>query len=106
MVLDRIDTLIWLDLPRRVIWPRVFRRTFNRVWKQEELWHGNRETWRNSFFSRESIIWWAMKTFNLRRRQYAAAFADPALDHLTRVRFRSPRQLSAWLATLPQEANA
>ncbi|MBK9560860.1 MAG: adenylate kinase [Candidatus Microthrix sp.] len=37
------DTVVWLDLPRRVVMTQLLRRTLRRVLTREELWNGNRE---------------------------------------------------------------
>jgi adenylate kinase family enzyme len=66
------DTLIWLDLPLPVVMARLLRRTLRRVATKEDLWGtGNRETWQNSFFSRQSILLWALKTHRRNRAKYA-----------------------------------
>jgi len=66
------DTLIWLDLPLPLVMWRLVRRTAWRAATREELWGtGNRETWRNAFFSRQSILLWALKTHGRNRRRFA-----------------------------------
>ena len=55
LLLERADTIVWLDLPRRTVWSQVFWRTIRRAITREELWHGNRESFRLSFFSRDSM---------------------------------------------------
>ena len=77
-----------------------------RVVRREELWHGNRETFRHSFASRDSILLWFLRTFRRRRRQYEAAMADPTNAHLTFVRLRSPREAERWLAAIPRREGA
>lgn len=42
----RADTLVWLDYPAQVVFWRVLTRTLRRVVGRQELWNGNRETWR------------------------------------------------------------
>jgi len=98
MILERADTLIWLDLPRWTVTTQLLRRTLRRVCTREDLWHGNRESIRNSFLSRDSILWWSIKTHGLRRRQYRAIFADPAWAHLRRIRLASRGQVAKWLS--------
>src|SRR5688500_4629523 len=47
LVLEGADTVVWLDLPRRVWLPRLVARTVRRVLTGEELWNGNHESLRN-----------------------------------------------------------
>jgi adenylate kinase family enzyme len=100
MALERCDTLVWLDLPRWQTHWQVTRRTLGRVITQEPLWHGNTESWR-TMLSGDSIIWWSIKTFGRRRREYAELFRDPALARLRRIRLRSRGELDRWLAAIP-----
>lgn len=99
LVLARCDTIVWLDLPRREVFPQIIRRTLTRAWTKQPLFHGNVEGWRQ-VLSRESMIWWSIKTFARRRRAYTALFAEPAHASKTLVRLRSRAQVDAWLAAL------
>lgn len=98
---DRAQTVVWLDYAFLVSGWRLLRRTVLRAARSEELWHGNRESFRKSFASRDSILLWFLRTFRRRRRQYEAAMADPANAHLAFVRLRSPREADRWLAGVP-----
>ena len=100
LILQRADTLVWLDLPRHQVFMQVLRRTIRRVWTKKPMWHNNRESWRLSFFSRDSILLWSMQTFARRRRQYATLFADPRYAHLIRIRLSSRQEVDRWLAHL------
>ncbi len=79
---------------------RLARRTLHRIVTQEVLWGGNREGWREQFFSRNSLFLWALQTYPRRRREYPALFARPEYAHLTVVRLRSPRAARDWLDSL------
>ena len=92
LVLDRADVVVWLDLPRRVWLPRLFRRTLSRIVRREELWSGNRETFRNAFMSRDSLLLFALRTYPRRRRLYPQELARYNV-----VRLRSPREVERWL---------
>jgi hypothetical protein len=92
-VLERADFIVWLDLPFRTVARRIWSRTLRRIRTREELWAGNRETWRDAFFSRDSLFLWVVKSHRSRRRRY--------LERLGRyqfVRLRSPKEIEAWLA--------
>ncbi|MBM3223837.1 MAG: adenylate kinase [Candidatus Tectomicrobia bacterium] len=64
LVLSQANTVLWLRLPFRVAFWRLLKRTIRRAWTQQLLWEGNpnRESWRESFFSRESILLYALTT--------------------------------------------
>jgi hypothetical protein len=91
-VLERADFIVWLDLPFRVIAPRIWTRTLRRIRTREELWAGNRETWRDAFFSRDSLFVWIVRTHRSRRQRYL-----DRLDRYEFVRLRSQQEVDAWL---------
>jgi adenylate kinase family enzyme len=95
LVLERADVVIWLDLPRRVWLPRLLRRTLSRIVQREELWSGNRETFRNAFLSRNSLLLFAWRRYPLNRRRYPKELARYSV-----VRLRSPREVERWLASV------
>jgi adenylate kinase family enzyme len=93
LVLERADVVVWVDLPRRVWFPRLLRRTVRRILRREALWSGNRERFRRAFLSRESLLLYALRHERRRREIYPARLAR--YDH---VRLRSPREVERWLA--------
>jgi adenylate kinase family enzyme len=99
LVLGRCDTIVWLDLPRWQVWPAITLRTLSRAWSREPMWHGNVERW-STVFSRDSMIWWSIKTYSMRRRRYTALFASPDLSGKALIRLRSRGEINAWLASL------
>jgi adenylate kinase family enzyme len=95
LVLERADTVVWLDLPVRVWLPRLVRRTVGRVVRKEELWAGNRETFRNVFFRRDSLLVFALRTHRPRRKRYAKELA-----RFNVVRLRSMSELDGFLRSV------
>ncbi len=100
VVWARADTLVWLDYALWRILLQLFRRTTRRVVAREELWSGNRESFRNAFLSRNSLFLWALKTYRRRRLLYPAMLALPEHRHLRVLRFRSPRETRRWLEAI------
>jgi adenylate kinase family enzyme len=96
----RADTLIWLDYPLWLTIQRLLQRSIRRLINGEELWGGNRETWRALFFSRDSLLLFALKTHFSRRRNFEQALAQPEHAHLTVMRFRTPAATDHWLTTV------
>ncbi|HLG01645.1 MAG TPA: AAA family ATPase [Acidimicrobiia bacterium] len=89
----RADTIVWLDYPVRIRWPRVVRRSIRRAVDKQELWNGNRE--QLSFWVRpDHPIWWTLTHHRTIRREYTAVSDERWL------RFRHPRAAERWLRTL------
>jgi adenylate kinase family enzyme len=95
-VLRQADTVVWLDLPLRTCLGRLWTRTTHRIRTKEELWGGNRETWRGAFWGRESLFWWTIRHHRSRQRRWPPRFA--ALPDLTVVRLRTPAEVNAFLS--------
>lgn len=100
IVWGRATTIIWLDYGLPVILPRLFKRTLQRVRTQEELWNGNRETWRGAFFSRDALFFWALKTYRKHRQSYPTWLSRPEYSHLSVIYLHSPGETNRWLSAL------
>ena len=98
LVWPSADTLVWLDLPLSLVMWRLVRRTIRRAVTREELWGtGNRESFVNAFFSRQSILLWALKTHRRNREKYGKECAALA-ETMQVVRLSSPREVERFLA--------
>jgi hypothetical protein len=98
----RADTVVWLDLPRRIVMRQVVWRTIRRALTREVLWNGNREPLTNftSLDPNKNVIVWSWSTFDQLRQRYASAMADRDWRHLRFVRLRSNREARDWLAKI------
>lgn len=95
------DTLVWLDLPLPLVMGRLLRRTVRRIRTREELWGtGNRETFRQAFLSRQSILLWAWRTHGLNRDRFERACADLPPGK-TVIRLRSAKEVERFLEKGP-----
>jgi adenylate kinase family enzyme len=97
LVLERADTVVFLDLSfwltlRRVVW-----RTLSRIVTREELWNGNRESLRLAL-SRDSIIWWVVTQHRRYREKWPPRYE--AFPHLRVVRLHSPREVRDFLQSI------
>ena len=103
IVWARADTVIWLDYPFVLVFWRLIRRTWRRVFLQQSLWNENREGWRQ-VFSRDSIFLWRLRSFGKKRRHYLALIQQPENAHLAFIHLTSPQQTTTWLqSTFPSE---
>lgn len=94
------DTYVWLDYPRRVVFPRVVRRTLGRVLLRRELWNGNRESWTSLLRPdrRQNILLWSWTQHHGYRRYYEDA--STADRQASWVRLRTPREAERWLSVI------
>lgn len=102
------DTVVWVSPPRwRMTWQAVTR-TVRRVVTRQELWNGNRESWRGLLFWRgeDSVLWWAWTTYARSQERYAQAMSDPRWRHLTFHRLRSRREVDRFIAQVRGQLSA
>ncbi|MCB0113155.1 MAG: AAA family ATPase [Caldilineaceae bacterium] len=104
IVWRRATTLIWLDYPFWLVMWRIVSRTFLRALGHQELWNGNRESIRQGFFSRNSVILWSFNTYHRRRKEYPVLLQQPEYAHLNVIIHHSPAETKRWLSTLKSQS--
>ncbi len=104
VVWPEADTLVWLDYSFPRTFSRLIRRTTLRRVRNEELWNGNRESLRSHFFSKDSLLWWAISTHWRHRRSYPEEFAR--YPNLRVIHFHNPRETEAWLRGIERRFSA
>ena len=91
-IIDRLDLIVWLDLP---LWLKLFRaarRSWRRLRRHEVLWNGNYETWRGSYIGKDSVIGYAFfKHFRHREQIPQKPYASKM------VRLRARQEADRWL---------
>lgn len=105
IVWPRATTIVWLNYDLFTVFTRLLRRTLRRLAARELLWNGNRESFRLTFLSRESILVWAASTFHRRRREFAQLKQGHDYPHLAWLEFREPRQTERYLRAISEEAS-
>lgn len=97
IVWQRATAIIWLDysLPRTFY--RSLNRTTRRILSGEEIFSGNHETFRQAFFSRDSILLWVMTSFFKNRRQYSELLRRNNSTEKRIFIFWHPRQTERFL---------
>jgi adenylate kinase family enzyme len=105
--LSRADSLIWLHLPWRLSFWRLLKRTVWRAWTGEPLYNesGPRESWRLSFTSSRSILWWSISHHRIGVRTTRERIAQlppgvPAYE------LRSPAEVRAFLEAVEVSSQA
>lgn len=93
LVIARAELVVWLDLPLHVFFPRLVRRTLTRAVRREVLWNGNRESFRDAVWGKDSLLVYALRTYRGRRAAWPALLAP-----YPHVRLASAREVDAFLA--------
>lgn len=88
----RADTIVWLDYPPWVVWPRVLRRNVGWALGKTSVWSGNTMTLSRAW----SGVRHSVRTYGGKRRDYPGYLAE--FPRACVLRFRSPRAAAHWLA--------
>ena len=96
-----IDTVIWLDIPFYINLYQSIQRAVRRAVFRHRLWESsnNRESF-SKMFSRDSIIWWMIKTHQKNRQQYITMINDPQYSHIRFIHLKSRKDIDEFLASI------
>jgi adenylate kinase family enzyme len=94
---SRATHIVWLNYSRWIVFPRVIRRTVRRTFTQEQLWHGNRESFRKAFLSRESVLLWSFETYSKNLLKYRGLKGSNDYSHLQWSELTHPAQATDFI---------
>jgi len=97
---SRATTIIWLNYPFPLVLYRSISRSFKRSVTQEIIFSGNRESFKRSFFSRESIILWVVKTHSLKRGKYGELLRSKKYSDLEIIELKSQSEATCYIRGL------
>jgi hypothetical protein len=97
LVWGNATTLIWLNYPFYLVFPRSLMRTCRRIITRESLFSGNRESLRIT--DPGGIPWWVVRSFWRHRREYPATLRQAEFSHLQVFEFTWPDQTERFLGS-------
>ena len=89
----RVQMVVYLDLPFHIVLYRIIKRSLVRGIKNEELWHGNKETLWKHLFTRDSMILWTIRHFPENHKRYTELSEESEYSHIKFVRLRSRKEV-------------
>eukprot|EP00823_Brevimastigomonas_motovehiculus_P007066 TRINITY_DN6072_c0_g1_i1.p1 TRINITY_DN6072_c0_g1~~TRINITY_DN6072_c0_g1_i1.p1 ORF type:complete len:177 (-),score=22.82 TRINITY_DN6072_c0_g1_i1:62-571(-) len=101
------QAIVWLDYSFYRLFCQLTRRTFLRWWRGELLWGTNHESFFRHFklWSKDSLYYWLVKTYPIKRREYTHLLQLPENQHLKVYRFHTLEQTQAWLQSFADANN-
>ena len=94
LVLRQSDTVIWLDLPWRVMFWRMLARSFRRAWDKNKICGDNTESWRQ-MFSKNALWWyWVTNRSTFKQRHERLSVLVPPATPV--IRLTSAQDLDAF----------
>ncbi len=105
IIWEKVDVIIWLNYSFPIVFWRALKRTLYRIFSQKELYAGNREKFLTSFFSSDSMLWWVIKTYKRRKKEYGQLSNRNNLSHLEIIQLNNPKEAELFLQNLQLELN-
>jgi len=100
LVWSQATSVVWLDYSFRLTFGRALIRTVRRCIRREELFSGNRESFRKSFLSRDSILLWVVSSFRGRRRELTEIIQSDQFPGIRFYRFETPEDAEVFLSQI------
>jgi len=97
IIWPKADTIIWLNYGFAFTLWRSVKRSFLRAITKKKLFSNNVESFYTSFFTRDSVIWWMIKTHKRRKMEYPKLLAQEQWNHLKVLVFKKPRETKNFL---------
>ena len=103
-----VDMVIWIDFSFTRTLLQALKRAVLRATFKNELWPGtgNTESFRKSFFSKDSIVLWTINTYHKNRIKHLGIMADDEYKHIRFVQLRSPIACERFLARMKENLSA
>lgn len=92
----RLDTLVWLDLPRWRLLIRLYMRSWQRWRSKQLLWGSNYERFWSQFKiwnKEDSLVWWIWTQDARKRRRLLSITDDPQWAHIRVIRLTSTKEI-------------
>tara|TARA_B100000686_G_C16645615_1_gene892622 strand:+ start:536 stop:1090 length:555 start_codon:yes stop_codon:yes gene_type:complete len=90
---ERVQMVVYIDLPFHIVLYRIIKRSLLRGIRNEELWHGNKETVWKHLFTRDSMILWTIRTFHKNRKKYTEFFGKEEYSHIKFIRLCTKKEV-------------
>jgi|AntRauTorcE11897_2_1112592.scaffolds.fasta_scaffold23176_2 adenylate kinase family enzyme len=73
---SKADAIIWCDYSFTTVLARLLKRTLDRSITKKELWNGNKESLRMQFFSKDSVLYYMIRTWRNKKQRYENIFVN------------------------------
>lgn len=96
---QKTQSIIWLDYSFTLTMYRAIKRALSRILTGKELWPntGNKESFKMTFMSSDSILLWTLKSYFKNKKRYSKLMTDPQYQNIQFIRLTSPRMARQYI---------
>ena len=100
IVWPRATKIIWLNHSFGLVLYRSITRSIVRAATKKKLFSGNVESFKQTFFSRDSTIWWVLNTYHQKRKTYSNLLKHTQIKGIKVIEFKNQTQVDEYLKNL------
>ena len=100
IVWPRATKIIWLNHSFSLVLYRSFTRSIVRAVTKKKLFAGNVETFKQTFFSRDSIILWVLQTYHQKRKRYKKLLPQLKCQGIDIVELNNQKQVDQYIKNI------
>ena len=100
IVWPRATKIIWLNHSFSLVLYRSFTRSIVRAVTKKKLFAGNVETFKQTFFSRDSIILWVLQTYHQKRKRYNKLLPQLKFQGIEIIELNNQKQVQQYLKNI------
>lgn len=95
-----VEAVVWIDLPFWLNLKQAVFRAAKRAWSKKEIWPGtgNYETFRKSFFSKDSVVLWTITSYDGIVERYEKDMEAPENSHIKFYRLKNHKQIEEFVS--------
>jgi len=97
LVWNRVDTIIWLNYTFLFVFWRALKRSISRMILRKRIFAGNVESFKTTFLSSDSILWWVIKTHKMRKEEYCQLSNTSKYSHLNIIQLNNQNETVQFL---------
>lgn len=103
IVWPRATTIIWLNYPFLLVFYQAAKRSIIRAVTKKTVCAGNTESFRQTFFSKDSMILYVLQTHQKRQKQYPQILANEANENTQIIVCKSRRETELTLSKISKK---
>ena len=97
IVLSKAELVIWLNYSFPVVFYRALSRTVRRMITQEEIFSGNKEKFFEQFFTKDSLLYWVIKTYKKKKDNMKFIFDNDIYSNAKKIELTKTREIREFL---------
>ena len=93
IVFSKAELVIWLNFSFPIVFYRALTRTVKRMITQEEIFSGNKERFFEQFFTKDSLLYWVIKTYKKKKDNMRFIFEHDIYSNMKKIELTKTKQV-------------